>query len=306
MEKPLRSLAGLTDFECAARWSSFKLAAHELHKTPAAVSQQIKQLEGALGFALFTRHPRHIALTEKGQDLAVSLTRMLGDLQTKVQALRGGDEQNILRISTTQSMAIKWLAPRIGGFTRLYPELDIHIDSNDKVVDLDDGSIDVALRYGVVDAADPGLLIIERLVAVYSPSLLAPGQSALTLADLKDHPLLIGETSESWIRLFRENGVLNEKYHFSRSVTNAAVGVQWTIAGQGVGLVAYGVAHQDILNGNLKMIACRSVPSKKGYRFLVGARKEGLPKIERFRSWLIGEFEEMKRVIDSETGTHTG
>ena len=43
--KPLRSLSGLLDFECAARWGSFKLAAQELHKTPAAVSQQVKQLE---------------------------------------------------------------------------------------------------------------------------------------------------------------------------------------------------------------------------------------------------------------------
>ena len=67
--KPLRSLSGLIDFECAARWGSFKLAARELHKTPAAVSLQVKQLEEAIAFPLFVRHPRHIALTAKGEEL---------------------------------------------------------------------------------------------------------------------------------------------------------------------------------------------------------------------------------------------
>ena len=71
--KALRSLSGLIDFECAARWGSFKLAAHELHKTPAAVSLQVEE---NVGFALFVRHPRHIALTEKGQELAIATARM--------------------------------------------------------------------------------------------------------------------------------------------------------------------------------------------------------------------------------------
>src|ERR1700740_773763 len=100
MSKPLRSLSGLMYFDCAARWGSFKLAAQELHKTPAAISLQVKQLEEAVGFALFIRHPRHITLTEKGQDLAVTVARLLADLRAKVDGLRGGDDEKILRITT--------------------------------------------------------------------------------------------------------------------------------------------------------------------------------------------------------------
>ena len=61
--KHLRSLSGLIDFDCAARWGSFKLAAQELHKTPAAVSQQVKHLEEAVGFALFIRPVSYTHLT---------------------------------------------------------------------------------------------------------------------------------------------------------------------------------------------------------------------------------------------------
>ena len=293
--KPLRSLSGLIDFDCAARWGSFKLAAAELHKTPAAISQQVKHLEETIGFVLFIRHPRHITLTAKGQDLAISVGRMLAELRAKVGALQGGDEEAILRISTTHSFAIKWLVPRMHRFTKLYPELDIRIDSNDAPVDLEDDSTDVAVRYGPVAEGDPALLFRERLIAVYSPDLLAPGQSELTLADLPRFPLLYENSPESWLQLLNENRALKGGYNFSRGYSHWGVLAQAAVAGQGIALVAYGIAAQDILKGSLRKIDCRSPPFGSGYRFMVNRSKENMPKVQRFRKWLVAEMEEMER-----------
>jgi len=297
--KQLRSLSGLLDFECAARWGSFKLAAQELHKTPAAISQQVKHLEQAVGFALFIRHPRHITLTEKGQELSISVGRMLGELRAKIGALQGGDEEAILRISTTHSFAIKWLVPRMHRFTKLYPELDIRLDSNDAPVNLDDDSTDVAVRYGPVSGGDPDMLFRERLIAVYSPDLLAPGQTELTLADLPNFPLLYEKTPESWLKLLAENKALKGKYDFSRGYSHWGVLAQAAVAGQGIALVAYGIAFQDILKGSLRQINCRSAPYGSGYRFLVNPRKESMPKVQRFRAWLVAEMDDMRHAADS-------
>lgn len=297
--KHLRSLSGLIDFDCAARWGSFKLAAQELHKTPAAVSQQVKQLEENLGLALFIRHPRHITLTEKGQELAMSVGRMLGELRAKIEALQSGDEESVLRISTTHSFAIKWLVPRMHRFTKLYPELDIRLDSNDAPVSLDDDSTDVAVRFGPVNDGDPGLLFRERLIAVYSPDLLAPGQSELTLADLPRFPLLYEKTPESWLQLLNENRALKGKYDFSRGYSHWGVLAQAAVAGQGIALVAYGIAFQDILKGSLKKISCRSAPFGSGYRFLVNPRKENMRKVQQFRAWLVAEMDDMRRALDT-------
>ncbi len=299
--KPLRSLSGLLDFECAARWGSFKLAAQELHKTPAAISQQVKHLEETVGFALFIRHPRHITLTEKGQELSISVGRMLGELRAKVAALQSGDEESVLRISTTHSFAIKWLVPRMHRFTKLYPELDIRLDSNDAPVNLDDDSTDVAVRYGVVNDGDPDMLFRERLIAVYSPELLAPGQSELTLADLPNFPLLYEKTPESWLKLLNENKALKGKYDFSRGYTHWGVLAQAAVAGQGIALVAYGIAFQDILKGSLRKLNCRSAPFGSGYRFLVNPRKQNMPKVQRFRSWMEAEMQEMQKALDQAT-----
>lgn len=296
--KPLRTLSGLLDFDCAARWGSFKLAAQELHKTPAAISQQVKQLEENLGFALFIRHARHVTLTAKGQELAVVVARMLGELRAKVGALQGGDEESVLRISTTHSFAIKWLVPRMHRFTKLYPELDIRLDSNDAPVDLEDDSSDVAVRYGPVGDGDPALLFRERLIAVYSPDLLAPGQTELTLADLPRFPLLYENSTESWLQLLNENKALKGKYDFSRGYSHWGVLAQAAVAGQGIALVAYGIAFQDILKGSLRQISCRSAPFGSGYRFMVNRSKENMPKVQRFRAWLVAEMNEMQRALD--------
>jgi LysR family glycine cleavage system transcriptional activator len=294
--KPLRSLSGLIDFDCAARWGSFKLAAQELHKTPAAISQQVRHLEENVGFALFVRHPRHITLTAKGQELAISVGRMLTELRAKVGALQGGDEESILRISTTHSFAIKWLVPRMHRFTKLYPELDIQLDSTDARIDLEEGNTDVAVRYGPVSDGDPELLFRERLVAVYSPDLLAPGQAELTLADLPNFPLLYENSPESWLQLLNENKAFKGKYDFSRGYSHWGVLAQAAVAGQGVALVAYGIACQDILKGSLKQINCRSAPFGSGYRFLVNRSKATMPKVQRFRAWLVAEMDDMRRI----------
>jgi LysR family glycine cleavage system transcriptional activator len=295
--KQLRSLSGLLDFDCAARWGSFKLAAQELHKTPAAISQQVKHLEEMVGFALFIRHPRHITLTEKGQELAISVSRMLAELRAKVGALASGDEEAVLRISTTHSFAIKWLVPRMHRFTKLYPELDIRLDSNDAPVNLDDDSTDVAVRYGPVSEGDPDMLFRERLIAVYSPELLQAGQSEITLADLPNFPLLYEKTPESWLQLLNENKAKG-KYDFSRGYSHWGVLAQAAVAGQGIALVAYGIAFQDILKGSLRKINCRSAPFGSGYRFLVNPRKEKMPKVQHFRAWLVAEMSDMQRALD--------
>ncbi len=296
--RPLRSLSGLIDFECAARWGSFKLAAQELHKTPAAVSLQVKQLEESIGFPLFVRHPRHVALTAKGQELAIVVARMLADLRAKVGALQLGDEEAVLRISTTHSFAIKWLVPRMHRFTRQYPELDIRIDSNDAPVDLEADSTDVAIRYGPVRDGEPALLFRERLVPVYSPELLPPGRAELTLADLANYPLLCEKTPESWLQLLNENKALKGKYDFSRAYSHWSVLAQAAVAGQGVARVPYGIACQDISSGALRQIACRSAHFGSGYRFLVNPHKESMSKVQLFRAWMVAEMDEMRAMLE--------
>src|SRR3974390_1921324 len=80
MSRQLPPLGSLRAFEAVARRLSFTRAADELHVTPGAVSQQIRQLEQLLGQTLFMRTKRSVALTEAGM-------RMLPDVQAGLETL---------------------------------------------------------------------------------------------------------------------------------------------------------------------------------------------------------------------------
>jgi len=224
---------------------------------------------------------------------------MLADLRGKVAALQRGDEEAVLRISTTHSFAIKWLVPRMSRFTKLHPELDLRIDSNDTPVDIEDDAVDVAIRYGPVKDGDPALLFRERLVPVYSPDLLADGQDALTLADLQRFPLLCERTPEGWLQLLNENRALKGDYDFARMYSHWGVLAQAAVAGQGIGLVPYGIAFEDIRAGTLLQLACKSAPFGYGYRLLVNPHKEAMTKVQHFRAWIVAEMESMSRTINA-------
>ena len=69
MDKRLKQLNNLRSFESAARHQSYSKAAAELFVTQATVSQQMRQLEAAMGSRLFTRNGRELELTESGEKL---------------------------------------------------------------------------------------------------------------------------------------------------------------------------------------------------------------------------------------------
>lgn len=292
MQRPLRSLSGLIDFECAARWMSFQRAAAELHKTAAAVSQQVKQLERSLGFALFARYPRHLAITDKGRELAATLSRLLGELHTKVEALQDGDDELVLRISTTHSFAMKWLVPSLHRFTAQYPQLDLRVDATDQIVDLDSDACDVALRHGRIADGDADVIYAERLVVVYSPSLLPDPDAALVR--LLRHPLLYERTPELWLRLLEANGVTRKRHDFSRSYSHAGLLVQAAVAGLGVALVPYSLAHVDITHGRLRLCPCTPLVSGYGYRLLCSPDKREMAKVTWFGAWIRAELAAMQ------------
>ena len=297
MTKPLRSLSGLLDFESAARWSSFKLAAKELHKTPAAVSQQIKGLEQQLGFDLFVRHPRNVALTEKGQVLAGTLRRNLNELNEKVATLRAGTEEHVLRLSVPHSLSMKWLVPKLAGFTSLHPHIDVRVDSSDSSQDIDSDAFDLALRItDATVAASAVLLGQEDLVPVYSPALEVENGEPLTLASLHRFPLLYQETPESWLQWLQLNKAVGGEHNFHREFSHSGILVQAAVAGQGVGLAPYVIALEDLNQGVLKLLPGKPLFTRCHYYAIPFMRAAGDENVRLFCDWLREEFREIERL----------
>ncbi|MBI3727048.1 MAG: LysR family transcriptional regulator [Burkholderiales bacterium] len=300
MQEPLRNLSSLVDFECAARWCSFKLAAHELHKTLAAVSQNIKQLEQQLGFALFARHARHLSMTEKGTEFASTVSQLLRDLHIKVAALREDSANDSLRISCTHSFAMKWLVPRLHRYTQLHPDIDIRIDSNDAVVDPGQGLCDIAIRHQLfVEGDDANLLWREQLLLAYSPAMLSDkDKRARQEPDLKRllrYPLLYEGTPENWIRLLKSRELLKQPHDFAQNYSHAGLLVQAAVAAQGVALLPAAIACEDIQQGRLHVLPAAGLSSRYCYRIVTASNRA--VKVDNFVIWLHDEMTQMQNYL---------
>jgi LysR family glycine cleavage system transcriptional activator len=277
------------DFAAAARHGSFCLAAQELHKTPAAVGQQIKQLEESLGFKLFTRFPRHVALTDKGEELSHTVGHLLDELRAKITALQADDEATVLKVTTTHSFAIKWLVPRLHIFTRRHPDLDVRVLPNDAVISVEDGTCDIALRVGQFAGAQE-VYYHEKLVVVCSPGLVGQGAARPKLAELQTFPLLHSGDGQWWSEVLAREGLDSARSRFGRSYSHGGILVQAAVAGLGVALAPYPLAYEDLERGNLVAADCAPLDSGIRYRLIYGRNRGNVRKIQLFRAWMTEEM----------------
>src|SRR5438477_12946023 len=185
------SLDLLQGFEAAARHLSFTKAGEELFLTQSAVSRQIKDLEDQLGVPLFHRRHRALTLTEAGQQFYAATAQVLTTMRSATSRLRAQSGRKTLSLTTTNSSAALWLIPRLAGFTRTHPDVEVKITAETRVQDLERDGLDIAIRHGPASLAGPDAIRLfgERVFPVCSPKLL----KKLPLnepADLKNHCLL--------------------------------------------------------------------------------------------------------------------
>lgn len=139
-------LAALRYFDAAAQTGSFAQAAQRLHVTHSAVSRQIRQLEQALGVALFERRNRAVFLTAQGRLLQATTSAAFAQLDGALQQLRQRPDSQRLALSCEPTLAMNWLIPRLPSFQRQYPHISLHLLAAGGPIDLQRSGVDLALR----------------------------------------------------------------------------------------------------------------------------------------------------------------
>ena len=189
----LPSLDFFKGFEAAARHLSFTKAAEELFVTQSAVSRQIQALEQRLGVALFLRRNRGLALTDAGERMWRAVDNALRTLHQAVDQVSPGATPKMVTVTSSMAFSSLWLIPRLSGFRRRHPDVDVRISANNQVLDLDRERIDLAIRYCPTRAAPAGSVRLfgEEILPVCSPALLRVRTRPLKLPqDLRHHVLL--------------------------------------------------------------------------------------------------------------------
>jgi LysR family glycine cleavage system transcriptional activator len=287
----LPSLTGLRAFEAAARHMSFTLAAEELHVTQTAISHQIRRLEEQLGKPLFVRGNRSLALTKEATDYLPLIRSAFDDLRRATERFRRSEQEGVLTVSTTASLATKWLVSRVAAFQDAHPGVDVRISTSVALVDFARDEVDMAVRYG--RGKWPGLrvdwLMAEHIFPVCSPSLPTLEKPLAKPEDLAHHTLLHTSVSrEDWQLWLTASGLpLSIAARRGLTFDQSFTAYQAAIDGLGIALGRSGLVEADIAAGRLIAPFDIMIPKDAGYYVVSPRSTAETPRIALFRDWLM-------------------
>ena len=291
------SLDLLTGFEAAARHLSFTKAGEELFLTQSAVSRQIKDLEEQLGVALFHRRHRALVLTDAGQQFYAAAAQVITTMRTATERLRAqSGRKRPLSLTTTHSFAALWLIPRLAGFTRTHPGVDVRITADTRVQDLERDGLDVAIRHGPPALAGPNAIRLfgERVFPVCSPKLLKRNPLRQP-ADLKKHTLLQYDDPDArhpwlhWKTWLEVAGVPELRPAATLSLSGFEQIIPAAIAGHGVALGRSPLVKDLLAEKKLVAPFKTAADPARAYFVIPATAAAGRAEVKDFIEWLKAE-----------------
>jgi DNA-binding transcriptional LysR family regulator len=288
-----KSFDNLRLFDVVARHLSFTAAAGELNLTKGAISYQINRLETELGFKVFDRRARGIALTERGKKLwHASQSAFLG-LEREIEALRQETAPHIT-IGMSTYFASRWLSPRLMTFLADRPDVGLRLQPMVDLIDLQAGHIDMAIRWGDGAWTDMEIELLFACPAIPTAGkAIADRVAELGLeAVLPDLPLLHDrDASTAWTDWHQAAGLPYRSQRDGLVIPDPNVRVQAVIDGQGIALNDTLVAG-ELEAGQLARISTVEL-SDYGYYLAYPAAAMENPALRAFHDWIKQEADSL-------------
>jgi DNA-binding transcriptional LysR family regulator len=173
---------------------SFAAAARKLRCSPASVTRAVAQLEGGLGAQLLRRTTRSLKLTELGEQYVTACRRLLADVAA-ADALAAGEHatpRGVLAISAPVAFGRIHVRPVVDAFLAEHRDVVARLSLVDRVVDIVDEGVDVAVR--IAELGDSTLIALRagevRRVACASPAYLDKRGTPRSPGDLARHDVI--------------------------------------------------------------------------------------------------------------------
>jgi DNA-binding transcriptional LysR family regulator len=184
----------MRSFVRVADLHSFTRAADALGVSRAVVSTHVAELEKHLRCQLFHRTTRRVGLTSDGAEYLARCQRILAELEAADEALQRArlSVQGRLRVDVPVVFGRALLLPALPKFTARYPDLQLEVQFNDRVIDLIAEEVDLVVRVGAV--REPHLVarrvVTTRLLTCAAPEYLRAHGGVATPEELRRHKLV--------------------------------------------------------------------------------------------------------------------
>ncbi len=246
----------ISAFVDVATRGSLSAAARSEGVTPAIIGRRLDALEARLGVKLLLRTTRRVSLTFEGQSFFEDCQKIINDLANAEAAvsLGGVRASGQLRLSAPSGFGRRHVAPLVGDFIEANPEVSVHLDLSDRLVDLLFENIDCAIRIGGL--SDSSLVSVRlgemRRMVVASPAYLAAHGAPCTPDELAGHNCLSLGQQRGWVFRDPETGQVDTQKVGGRFECNdGAVLHEWALAGRGLAWRSWWEVGQDLKEGRL-------------------------------------------------------
>lgn len=287
----LPKISVIQAFKVAAELGSLAKAAAQLALTPAAVSQQIRQLEEQLGSALFVRTQSGVRLTETGKEYLRYVTEAFDILHLGQQNLRHAAVMPKLTLYALPALASKWLLPNIMQWRERCPDIDLSLYGTHAQVDFNATPADFVICFGEerYPQLDKQRLFLDEVVPVASPALLqryphgnALSQAPLIHLDWGNEGRFLPDW-RSWF-LAKEMPVAAPQPALRFNLTSLAIDA--AVAGAGLLLGQRRLIAAELARGDLVTVDALSLPLSKPYFLAWPQRSRSQPGSEALINWL--------------------
>ena len=289
MKRQIPSLNWLRVFEAAARTESFARAAERLNMSAAAVSQQIKALEGYVGRPLFTRGAHEVKLTDAGRAFWPTISEALNTVEIRAATLFGTRDTEPLTVRATLVFACSWLAERLPRFQRENSDIVVHLIS-DSASPTDVGEdVELKIVFGDTDDgwAERDRLFGERLYPVALPEIC---KSIRDVNDLFQYRLIeIADHKAGWFRIFDTVDAATDAARFSMT-DRTDVALALAASGHGIALARAPATDAMVKRYGLRRcLGPMEVLGRDNYHLTFRSRSDLSSAAQRFRTWLLDE-----------------
>ncbi|MGG8288982.1 LysR family transcriptional regulator [Klebsiella sp. 141196] len=288
-------LRGMETFVAVVECGSFTGAATRLEMSAVMVGKYIALIEGQLGTRLLERNTRRQSLTDAGRvyfDEARRVLEQVANAERSVERLRLAPA-GTLRVSAPVSFGASIIAPLTAFFLQAWPEVRVELDLTNRMVDLVDEGIDLAIRIGDIQRTDlvAKYLAPYRMAICAAPDYLARHGTPQTPADLAGHQCLshtVWTARNEW----RLPGAAEEVRWKRDAVLRCNDGYALrmaAVAGAGLLLQPEVLLAEDLANGRLVRILQNYTPEPRPIHLLWRQDLRPLPKLTRFVEHLLKE-----------------
>jgi DNA-binding transcriptional LysR family regulator len=284
----------------------FAAAGRSLGLPKSRLSRRVAELEARLGVRLLQRTTRKLSLTEAGELYHRHCVAMREDAQAAEEAVAQvqSEPRGTIRLVCPVTLAQSTIGQLVPAFLARYPKVRVEMEVSNRVVDLVQEGIDVALRVRPT-LEDSGSLVVKNLgtakgLLVGSPALLRREGPVATVEDLSKLSTLAMSATDgraSW-KLLGPQGRVHELAHRPAYVANDILTLKFaTLQGAGICVLPDYMCDEELADGRLVVVLPGWAPQPGVVHAVFPSRRGMAPAVRRWLDFL-GEHVSGDRLVN--------